>query len=110
MTLAGVAVTGVPRVDEHVHQRDAQPLGVGCRPWHRGIELELRSRRRAGRLRRRRRFPAQRVEIHRRQLEPYRPREIEHLVDEPVQAHDLFVDVGDGLADGRRGMSGRRSV
>ena len=39
----------------------------------------------AGRLRRRRRLAAERVQVGRRQLEADRPREVEHLVDDAVQ-------------------------
>ena len=38
------------------------------------------------------------VQIRRRQLETNRPREVEHLVDDAVQARDFVVDVGDRLA------------
>ena len=55
-----------------------------------------------GRLGGRRRLAAERVQIGRRQLEPNRPREVEHLVHDPVQARDLVVDVGDRLAQRRR--------
>ena len=98
------AVDGVPRIDDQVDQRDPQPLGVGRRPAAArgrvpgataGARRDLRG---GGRL------AAQRVEVRRRQLEPDRPGEVEHLVDDAVQPRDLVVDVGDRFA---RGASAR---
>ena len=63
-----------------------------------GIEVERDRRAGRRRLRRGRRLAAERVEVGRRQLEPDRPGEVEHLVDDAVQPHHLFVDVGDRLA------------
>ena len=102
----------VARVDEHVDQRDAQPLGVGRDRRQRRDRARASTRRaRRRRLGRGRRLAAERVEVGRRQLEADRPREVEHLVDDPVQPRDLLVDVGDRLAQ-RRGASasGCRSV
>ena len=40
---------------------------------------------------------AQRVDVGRRVVEPDRPREVEHVVDDAVEPRDLFVDVGQRL-------------
>ena len=67
-----------------------------------GIEVERDRRRRAPTLRRGGRLAAERVEVDRRQLEPDRPGEVEHLVDDPVEPRHFLVDVGDRLAQRRR--------
>ena len=51
----------------------------------RGSRSSVDAGARAGRLRGGRRLAAERVEVGRRELEPDRPREVEHLVDDPVQ-------------------------
>ncbi len=56
----------------------------------------------AGRDRRARRLPAERVDADRRELEADRPREVEHLVHEPVEPRHLAVDVRGRLAHGVR--------
>ena len=99
----------VPRVHDHVHQRDAQPFGVGRQQWRRPDRARQPPRADRG-LRRGRRFAAERVEVGRRQLEANRAREIEHFVDDPVQPRHFFVDVGDGLAQRPASASGWRSV
>ena len=44
------------------------------------------------------------------QLEPDRPGEVEHVVDDAVEPADLLVDVGRGLADRPRGCAGRAAA
>ena len=53
------------------------------------------------------RIGAQRIDVGRRVVEPDRAREIEHVVHDPVEARDLFVDVRQRLRDLRRGSRAR---
>ena len=91
------------RVDQHVHESNAQPFGVGCDGRRDGIEIHVHHRARPGRLGCRRRLPAQRVQIGRCDVETDRPREIEHVVDDAVETFDFFVDVVHRLAHGALG-------
>ena len=100
---AAIAVHRMAGVDEHVDERDPQPLGVGDERRQRRIEIEG-DRRARRRLRRGRRFAAERRDVDRRQIEADRPREIEDLVHDPIQPRHLVVDVGDRLA--QRGLAG----
>ena len=101
-------------VDQHVDERDAQPFGVGRdRRQRRCSQSRWIGAPGPGRLRGGRRLAAERVEVRRRQLEPNRPREIEHLVHDPVQPRDFVVDVGDRLAQrdgGRRRADAARAA
>ena len=89
----------MPRVDQQVDQRDPKPLGVGDQHGQRRIELEGHGRARRG-LGGGHRFAAERCDVGRRQIEPDRPREIEHFVHDAVQPRHLVVDVGHRLAHG----------
>ena len=87
----------IARVHDQIDEGDAQALGVGANRRDRLIELHIDLGAGAG-LRRRGRFAAQRIDVGRRQLEANRPREVEHVVHDPVQTNHLAVDVGGRLA------------
>jgi len=89
---------GVPRVDEHVDQRDAEALRVDEDLAQSRIELELDPRTRRAGFARGGRLAAERVQISGDQLERNRSGEIEHLVHHPVQTRYFAVDVGGRLA------------
>ena len=83
------------RVGQQVDQHDAQPLGVGpIGLRHPRVEVATcTGRPGAAGTGRPDGVGAERVEVGRRELEPDRPREVEHFVDDPVQPRDFLVDV-----------------
>ena len=97
-TAAVRAANGVPGVRQDVHQGHAQSFGVGRRPSRARIRLDRDGIAGCAGARRLSASRAERVDVGGRVVEPDRPGEIEHVVDDPVQPRDFLVDVGDGLA------------
>jgi hypothetical protein len=88
----------VAGVRDQVHERRAQALAVGHDARGFGIEPQPAGQRGGAFEPGLRRLAHERGQVHRRRLDPQRPREVEHVAHHAVEPRDLGVDVGGGLA------------
>ena len=99
---------GMAGVGQDIHQRHPQALGIGDERRQRRIGVELHgacpdgagARRLLG-------VGASGVDVGRRVVEADRPREVQHVVHDPIEPLDLFVHVGERLRVSRPGSRSR---